>query len=392
MAETTDAPRKTPETPPRASGPTSDGAGAAQLGRGGWSVRLALAWSAITAVLAVLWATGLAPHPFHDPGAVAMGALFNTVDPMVGIAVAFALGVVGTVCGVAALRVRERAAGRAVVGVAWLLAAVAALALVYGRLITIFGYTLIVPVVGWFVPGLGAGYVEAMRDPENLAQLHWLAGGLLWGAAALYLGRALRGACRACGRSAGWSQLDDDAVRARALRVGRVAVAVAVACALCYPAVRLPWLFGVGVGMDADTWAALQADEGTVAIGVGLGVAGLAGAVLILGLVARWGVRFPRWMVGLAGRRVPVSLAVVPAAAVALAFVAVGRGFTFGLLIAGSETPIGAYWVHVAALVAMLPWGVALGVATVAYAVRRRAICRVCGQGSAEREPREIAR
>ncbi|UYM07176.1 hypothetical protein [Solicola gregarius] len=37
-------------------------------------------------------------------------------------------------------------------------------------------------------------------------------------------------------------------------------------------------------------------------------------AFTAIGLVARWGEVFPRWLPGLRGRRVPISLAVVPAA------------------------------------------------------------------------------
>ena len=51
---------------------------------------------------------------------------------------------------------------------------------------------------------------------------------------------------------------------------------------------------------------------------------GLVGAVLTLGLMQRWGEVFPRWMIGLAGRRVPIALAAVPAAIVSVLLMAGG--------------------------------------------------------------------
>jgi hypothetical protein len=43
--------------------------------------------------------------------------------------------------------------------------------------------------------------------------------------------------------------------RDAALRRGRAATAIAAAAALIYPAIRLPWLAGVPIGMDAETFA-----------------------------------------------------------------------------------------------------------------------------------------
>ena len=51
--------------------------------------------------------------------------------------------------------------------------------------------------------------------------------------------------------------------------------------------------------------------------GVLLGGAALLGTVLTLGLIRPWGEVFPRWMPGLAGRRVPVAAAAIPGGGVA---------------------------------------------------------------------------
>ena len=66
-------------------------------------------------------------------------------------------------------------------------------------------------------------------------------------------------------------------------------------------------------------------------LGLFLATFGLVGAVLILGLVQRWGEVFPRWMIGLAGRRVPIALAVVPASLVSVLLIVGGIAMWSGL-------------------------------------------------------------
>src|SRR5512142_1490251 len=67
-------------------------------------------------------------------------------------------------------------------------------------------------------------------------------------------------------------------------------------------------------------------ESGTWTSGLFLSTFGLVGAVLMLGLVQRWGEVFPRWMIGLAGRRVPIALAVVPASLVSVLLIVGGIG------------------------------------------------------------------
>ncbi|PRY00947.1 hypothetical protein [Allonocardiopsis opalescens] len=351
-----------------------------------WSAPLALAWSAVTAVWAVTWAVGLLPSPFTDPASASYGAVFNTADPLVGSAFTAVLGLLGVGCGLAALRVRGGPGGLAVQVGAWLLAATVLLALFHGGLLPVLGYTPVTLVLMWFEPGLGTAYLTEIAEPETVFLVHCLAGGLLWMMAAIGLGRVRRGACADCGRTSGWTPEREAATRAKALRIGRIAVAVAVACALLYPAVRFPWLFGMAVGMPEASFADVQSSGQIVAVGVGLGTVALGGAVLMIGLVSNWGVRFPRWMLGLAGRRVPVSLAVVPASVAAIAFAALGRGLI--LAVVGADFPLEVGGSNLIALGAMFPSGLALAAATAAYAVRRRAECASCGRGEPEALPR----
>ncbi len=121
-----------------------------------------------------------------------------------------------------------------------------------------------------------------------------------------------------------------------------------------------PWPLGLPAGMAADLVGPLRLQ------GLLLGGAALAGAVLTVGLIARWGEVWPRWMPGLGGRPVPVAAAAVPGAVVALLLCSASVPMAMMTVAAGT----GDAWLQ---LVLPLPlWGAALGAATLAYVLRRR--------------------
>jgi hypothetical protein len=344
-----------------------------------WTV---LAWSAVAIGLGLGWLAGVLPRgvPEHD----GFGSLFIGQSLAVASGAVIACGALGAVAALLMMR-RGTALARAAEALGWVMAAGVLLVFVDGSLLAFLGYSMMLPVVGWFVPGLFARWLEAALEPTSLTLFFFALGVGLWTAAALVHRRAVRGACVRCGRGQDWTARAERRTRERALRVGCVAVAAGAVLALLYPMIRLPWLVGVFPGMSSSSAQQITADAGTVSVGVGLGSAGVAGAVLMLGLVQRWGVRLPRWMVGLAGRRVPVSLAVVPATLVVVALVAMGRSIAVQLVtVPGALTGDG---LHMAVFSTMPLWGAALAVATAAYAVRRRAECAQCGRGLPEAEP-----
>jgi hypothetical protein len=117
------------------------------------------------------------------------------------------------------------------------------------------------------------------------------------------------------------------------------------------------------------------------------------GAVLTLGLVQRWGEVFPRSLrvIGLAGRRVPMALAVVPASVVAVLLIVGGIVIGSGLgqmaanLAAGGTEGIdliGGIFFQVGPTLLFPVWGAALAAATLGYYYRRRGPCGVCGRGA----------
>lgn len=342
----------------------------------------ALAWSAAALGLALGWLAGVIPPGLLE--ASAFGSLLTTDHLGAAITATSLVGAVGVA--VALFLPRGRAA-RPLEASAWALSAVLLLAYIESTLLVWMGYGLAMPVLVWVEPVLGVDYVALTLSAHLLQTLFFTAGAGIWAWAALTHRRQRLDGCVRCGRPSTWTPDVERALRGRALRTGRIAVACAFALALIYPALRLPWLFGYSMGMEEEVFAAIASDPVTMTIGLGLGSAGVVGAVLMLGLVQGWGVRFPRWMVGLAGRRVPVSLAVVPATLVAMALVGMGRSVLVQFWQAGGVEP--GMESHAVAFGAMPLWGAALAVATAVYAVRRRAECGTCGRGLPEAWPVE---
>ncbi|MCX5118603.1 hypothetical protein OG992_15575 [Micromonospora sp. NBC_00362] len=201
-----------------------------------------------------------------------------------------------------------------------------------------------------------------------------LAGGLLLAGAVLAWQRRTAAACVGCGRNhtdRGWT------TPTAATRWGRWAAGIAAVIPFTYALTRFAWAAGIPLGISREFLTEMQ-DTGLVWAGFGLAAFATVGAVLTLGLVQGWGERFPRWTLGLAGRRVPVKLAVVPATVVAISVTAASLGLlsnpkfwelTGGLSITGAP------------MLLWPVWGVALGAATYAYHLRRRGACRRCGRG-----------
>jgi hypothetical protein len=233
-----------------------------------------------------------------------------------------------------------------------------------------------------------------------------VAGGLLLARALLAWQFRTAGACVSCGRGGSDSTTsgsreatgpDHDGGRAPsdgawqaqggwasaegAARWGRRAAYTAAAIPVLYALTRFAWLATVLLGVVELDPAEFD-DESVVWAGAGLGAFGCVGAVLTLGLVRRWGEVFPRWMVGLAGRRVPIKLATVPATIVAVFITSASLGmFTTGGM---GELASGHGWLVYPMLLWPL-WGVALGAAALAYHLRRRGACRACGRVDAYR-------
>ncbi len=343
------------------------------------AARAAAAWAAGYGTLALTWTVTGRGFPFGpgDPG--------NGSSPLRGLDAAVGAPLFAGVllaAAVAALvmagHTTPRGAVRAaVLGYGWAVAAALLILVPDTRLLTLAGYLPILLVGAPFgYPPVDYGDVFTWTLGN---QALCLLGGLLLARATLRWQRRTAGACVRCGRTTperAWT------TPAAAARWGRWATGVAATIPAGYAVTRLAWAAGVPLGIPPEFLQEMQ-ETGAVWAGAGLGAFALAGSVLTLGLVQRWGEVFPRWAVGLAGRPVPVRLATVPASLVALFVTAAAVGFltTDGLLTMFTGGPS----------LATLPmlffplWGVALGAAALAYHLRRRGGCRTCGEGLAER-------
>ncbi len=336
-------------------------------------------WSAAAVAIGSWWWLRPADYPFARPGDDGFPTLLDLVPGTVTAPVLVGVGVLGIGAVLARSRPLLLAVG-AVVAVAFglLAAGVAPLAMT-GYAMAMFGPVVLaatlvagawrwrggpvavgvmvaIGAVAWFT-GIADGAVlsryagviggSAAKFGPPAALMFLLGGAVLW--AVLVMRTLLVGRDRPA-----WSE------PAAAARWGRVAALVAAACALPYFALRMLWLTPWPLDLTPED---LAASPETRLHGLLLGLAALAGAVLTLGLISRWGEVWPRWMPVVRGRAVPVAAAVVPgtlvavlltAAAVPMAIQAIAEA-SYGMLL------IFPFWL----------WGPALGLAVLGYAWRR---------------------
>jgi hypothetical protein len=228
--------------------------------------------------------------------------------------------------------------------------------------------------------GWPPGVTIASQLPWPVIHQALLSGlGVMWAVAAIAFRRRVAAACQRCGRPATPTRAWDPA---RAARLGRWAVGVAVAVPVAYASTRLAWAAGIPLGVSRNFLVEQQRDSPSIfTAGAFLAVFALAGATLTLGLVQRWGEVYPRWIPGLAGRPVRPRTAIIPATTAAILLTEAGIGW-IRAAIGGyfPEGALGADWATVAPGFLLPLWGIALGTATYTYYLRRRGRCPRCGQ------------
>lgn len=332
---------------------------------------VAATWSVTYLVLGIAWLAGAGGNPADPEVDDSPGlSLLTGWGPQAGAAILTALAGLGVVLAgvmtvlrrvphpVAALR-------RLSTALAAGLGLVLAVVLPDYRLLASIAYTPILLVLTL----IGAAPANVTLWPWPVVNMAVLSiAGLAWVTAAVVGHRGTRGgvcASDGSGRMAWWATPE------AAARWGRWATGLAVVVPLGYAATRFAWALGIPLGVRQQ----LLDDLGDgVYAGAALGTLAVGGAVLTLGLVQRWGARFPRWTLGLRGRPVPVGLAVVPAAAVSVVITSAGLMFVrFGLTggfaasFPGENRDVAAWLPEM-----FWPlWGVALAAATYAYWLRR---------------------
>lgn len=345
-----------------------------------WAPYAALAWSLVYAALGLYWvvtgsgfpnAAGLVPDamgPVAGRFGPTVAWIFVIAEGLPAVAVAWAM-----LRGVSVIRPLLIAAGTLLAGVLLLL-------MTDINLLTLLGYLPYGTVKLLTGAEFGQVYFNALIQWTFLHEVLCLIGGFLWLGATVSYTRRSGDACLYCGRRDGpeaWNSAEN------AARWGRIAMYVSLAVPILYAATRYAWAVGIPLGMTVEHWRSGQ-ENGTWISGLFLATFGLVGAGLTLGLAQRWGEVFPRWMIGLAGRPVPIALAVVPASIVSVLLIVGGITIWSGYAqMADAAAAIGEDVTIVVGPAALFPiWGVSIAVATLGYYYRRRGVCGMCGRGA----------
>jgi hypothetical protein len=352
-----------------------------------WGPYAAVAWSLIYAVLGFYWAVGGRGFPY-TPESVSdmMGPLLGRFGPGVAWIVVMMAGIPAAAIGMAMLR-GVRSLRTILITAGAVLAGILLLLMTSLNLLVKVGY-LPSAVLGHLPAEKSQAYLESWTQWATIHQLLCLIGGFLWLAAIVCYARRSMDACLYCGRRdepEPWQSPNE------AARWGRIAVLVAMVVPILYAFTRYAWALGLPMGMGEERFRHGQESGMWIMGALFLGNFTLVGAVLMLGLVQRWGEVFPRWMIGLAGRRVPIALAVVPASLASVLLIVGGVTIWFDLpqmvtmlVVAGAENGeiISAILFELGPTLLFPVWGIALAVATLGYYYRRRGPCSVCGRGA----------
>ena len=351
-----------------------------------WTPYAAVAWSLVYAALGVYWAIGGHGFPYTpETASDMMGPLLGRLGPAVAWIVVILAGMPAAALGAVMLR-GVKAFRTFFITTGVLLAGILLLLMTSLNLLTKVGY-LPSALLGQLPAEKSQAYFEGWRQWATIHQLLCLVGGFIWLAATVCYSRRSMDACLYCGRREGpegWTSPD------QAARWGHIAVLVGLVAPLFYTFTRYAWVMGFPLGMNEERYRSGQVN-GTMMGALSLGTFILVGAVLMLGLVQRWGEIFPRWMIGLTGRRVPIALAVVPASLASVLLIVGGITIWSDIpqMVANVVDTEAADRELIAALLFELGptllfpvWGASLAVATLGYYYRRRGACRVCTRGT----------
>ena len=345
-----------------------------------WVPYAAVAWSLVYAALGAYWAVSGRGFPYTpETMSDVMGPVVGRFGSGVAWIVVMMAGIPAAAAGAAMLRgVRVLRPLFITAGV--LLAGILLLLMTGLNLLVQLGYTPYGIVALLTGAEFGQIYLEALTQWTVVHQLLCLIGGFLWLAATVSYARRSGDACLYCGRRdgpEGWNSPD------QAARWVRIAVYVAMVVPVFYAVTRFAWALGIPLGMSEESLR-LGQQRGIWTSGLFLATFGLVGAALMLGLVQRWGEVFPSWMIGLAGRRVPVTLAVVPASIVSVLLMVGGIAIwsSYAQMADAAVDSGQDMGIVVGPAALFLVWGAALAVATLGYYYRRRGPCSVCGRGA----------
>lgn len=353
-----------------------------------WAPYAAVVWSLVYGALGLYWALNGRGFPYtSETESDMLGPLLGRFGPARAWIVVTLAGIPAAVMGTAMLR-KVKSLQTPIIVAGTLLAGILLLLMTSLSLLVKLGYLPYALISLFQGAKFAQDYLASLTEWAILHQFLCMIGGFLWLGATVCYSRRSMDACLYCGRhdeSGAWQSPH------QAARWGRIAVYLAMVAPLFYTLTRYAWALGFQLGMSDEQFRRGQESGEWIMGALSLGTFSLVGALLMLGLVQRWGEVFPRWMIGLSGRRVPSALAVVPASLASVLLITGGIGIWSGLgqmIAALAATGADNAEIMNAVIFQLGPtllfplWGGALAVATLGYYYRRRSPCSVCGRGA----------
>ena len=330
-----------------------------------WIGFAALCWSVLYGVMNIYWLLGGEGYPFkQEPGTGIFSAVFTYVPAQAGSFVLSMVCILGLFFGLAMQQQWGRKVPpRFILVFSWSFAVFLLLLIPDYRLIAAMAYAFLFKFAfSW----------------QMLNQIVCIIGALLWIHAAVSYQRKVRNACRHCGRR-------DNEERFILIRWGKWLAYIAAIAPLPYAITRFSWALGIPLGVERQVLEDfVKVNPMATLTEWVFGGLCIGGGLLTLGLIQKWGEIFPSWLPLFGGKRVPILIAVIPASIVSIALTSAGFTFTLGyfaiiLRIVPTEgTILSEIGGTIGPMLTWLPWGLALGLATVSYYYRRRGECAYC--------------
>jgi hypothetical protein len=328
-----------------------------------WIGYAAAIWSVLYGLLGLYWLLGGAGFPFgkNDLRGQMMGSFLSNLDAGVGGAVIAAAGLVGIVAAAAMVSTwGRRIPSKILLSFSWVMSVTLVLIVPDSRIVQNFGYLFLLhfDLIDWRV----------------VNQVLCIFGGFIWGASSLAYFRLTRDACGNCGRK----DVSEGSTAKSAAKWGKVFTCLAVIMALPYGIVRWAWALGIPLGIHDST---IVGNEDIVITEAILGGLCIGGGILTLGLTQRWGEIFPNWCLYLAGKQIPIWIVLVPATLISAVITITGLKLSPQIIFMMADGTITfENWGELVPFLSWLPWGISLGIAALAYYLRRRGRCKHCGK------------
>ncbi|MBY0598028.1 hypothetical protein [Bacillus bingmayongensis] len=341
-----------------------------------WIGYVAGAWSLMYFILGLYWTVGGTGFPIGigdpQPGYSMLGGLSQEIGApaMVGF------GVMGVIVAIMMIRGLGNGLLRIILlAFVYMLVVILLFAVIDYRVLVTVAYGIVFLVGAPFDFPHGLNFFEQMMYGTIVNQYISMLGVFLWSATALVYQRQTRNACPYCGRSSNPSKWTS---QSSAASWGKWCTYIAIIVPICYSITRWCWAIGIPLGTTKELLDSFERDApGIWLIGASLATVALGGAILTLGLIQRWGEHFSRWFPFVAGKRVPLSLAIIPASLVSIMVTSAGLMYIRKVINTGGLDHRG--WALEGPELLWPIWGIALFGATIAYYYRRRNRCRHCG-------------